>query len=136
MAYSGNAASIYNWTDGSLSSISFTVAEQVQLVVSYKWLPGSVTETVPGAGETTREYLLDAAGYPTELWMSDPKLGTRRLGATYSYVSCRLTHRQALYANGSVDPTQTADYEYDPQGHLTARKNSDGTSTQFDYSCW
>jgi YD repeat-containing protein len=95
-----------------------------------------VIETVPGKGETIREYLLDAAGYPTELWASDPDAGTRRLYARYSYIECRLTHRDVFDAGGKPVRELTSDYTYDDAGHVSARVNADGTKVEYDYSCW
>ena len=95
-----------------------------------------VTETVAGTGETVRQYLLDAAGYPTELWLLDPDLGTRRIYARYGYEDCRLTHRDAFEFDGTISPDLTSNYTYDDLGHVSARVNVDGTKVVYDYSCW
>ena len=132
----GSSIRVYNWIDGTLSSISYTGTGQLDVVVEYTWSAAKVTESLPGSGESIREYLLDAAGYPTQYWLTDPSLGTRRLGASYTYVDCRLTHREAFNADGSSDSRQTADYKYDALGHMATRNNADGSETVFDYSCW
>lgn len=131
----GTSTRTEQWTDGTLTSVTYLSSSGSELVITYTWKAASVTETVPGVREMVQEYELDAAGYPKELWLTDPSSGTRRRGASYTYVDCRLTHRDAFDADGSLN-SQTADYEYDAAGHMSARNNKDGTKTKFDYSCW
>jgi len=132
-----NSTRDYHWTEDTLSSITVRGSDPMDnLVASYTWSETMVTEKVPGTGESIREYFLDTAGYPTELWVTDQSSGARRLRAAYTYVDCRLTHREAFNADSSADPTQTADYEYDALGHMSARNGMDGTKSVFDYACW
>jgi YD repeat-containing protein len=126
----------YSYADGALSSISGAMPAAADGPTTYAWTATAVTETLPGTKETIREYLLDAAGYPTELWVSDPALGTRRLWASYQYVDCRLMHRDVMLPDGSSDSSFTADYDYDALGHLITRTSTDGTRIVYDCSCW
>jgi len=132
-----NSTRTYNWTDGELTSTALAGSDPANaVVVSYAWSPTKVIEHVPGTGESVREYLLNPAGYPTELWVTNQTTGVRRKRATYSYQTCRLVHRAAFNPDGSVDPGQTADYEYDALGHMSARNDVGGTRSVYDYTCW
>lgn len=126
VVYSDGSSEISQWQGDVLVSTKYANGED-----TFAFSADKVVVTNSGGSQT---YHLSATGYP--LTVDILSGANTKTSATYHYLDCRLVHRDFLDASGNVTPAQTADYQYDAEGHITARRYGNGDEDVFDYSCW